>query len=276
MPKTSVRTTRSKVSCSIGTVSAAPRTGAVALTTDRPRRRGAGAPGRTARPGRARRSRRRRSCPVSVKTRSTSGGPRRSTSRRPSCRARALALTMACTPELSMNASSRMSSDDEPRLRVGIAQRLLELRRRRRCPARPRGGPTRRSGRHRSTSSRTAGARAFARPAIESGETCGRGMVDLQGSVDLRSQIVLPAAGGPTVTMDALRRQRYSARQAAAAERSVTPVRRRTTARDRAISSSSTRSVGARMKTSHIMSGSCWLPLMKPITWRPVASSITA
>ena len=26
------------------------------------------------------------------------------------------------------------------------------------------------------------------------------------------------------------------------------------------------------MKTSHIMSGSCWLPLMKPITGRPVAS----
>ena len=41
-------------------------------------------------------------------------------------------------------------------------------------------------------------------------------------------------------------------------------------------SSSSTRSVGARMKTSHIMSGCCWLPLMKPITWRPVALSITA
>jgi hypothetical protein len=38
------------------------------------------------------------------------------------------------------------------------------------------------------------------------------------------------------------------------------------------ISSSSTRSVGPRMNTSHIMSGCCWLPLMKPITWRPVAS----
>jgi hypothetical protein len=32
------------------------------------------------------------------------------------------------------------------------------------------------------------------------------------------------------------------------------------------ISSASTRSVGARMNTSHIMSGCCWLPLMKPIT----------
>ena len=41
-------------------------------------------------------------------------------------------------------------------------------------------------------------------------------------------------------------------------------------------SCSSTRSVGARMNTSHIMSGSCWLPLMKPITRRPVACSITA
>ena len=36
---------------------------------------------------------------------------------------------------------------------------------------------------------------------------------------------------------------------------------------------SSRRSVGARMKISHMMSGSCWLPLMKPITRRPVASS---
>jgi PEP-utilising enzyme, PEP-binding domain len=42
------------------------------------------------------------------------------------------------------------------------------------------------------------------------------------------------------------------------------------------ISSASTRSVGARMNTSHIMSGCCWLPLMKPITRRPVACSITA
>ena len=41
-------------------------------------------------------------------------------------------------------------------------------------------------------------------------------------------------------------------------------------------SCSSTRSVGSRMKTSHMMSGSCWLPLMKPITRRPVTSSITA
>ena len=29
------------------------------------------------------------------------------------------------------------------------------------------------------------------------------------------------------------------------------------------------------MNTSHIMSGCCWLPLMKPITGRPVASSMT-
>jgi hypothetical protein len=42
------------------------------------------------------------------------------------------------------------------------------------------------------------------------------------------------------------------------------------------ISCVSTRSVGARMNTSHIMSGCCWLPLMKPITRRPVACSITA
>jgi hypothetical protein len=42
------------------------------------------------------------------------------------------------------------------------------------------------------------------------------------------------------------------------------------------ISCSSTRSVGARMNTSHIMSGCCWLPLMKPITRRPVERSITA
>jgi hypothetical protein len=41
------------------------------------------------------------------------------------------------------------------------------------------------------------------------------------------------------------------------------------------ISCSSTRSVGARMNTSHIRSGSCWLPLMKPITSLPVASSMT-
>ncbi len=39
---------------------------------------------------------------------------------------------------------------------------------------------------------------------------------------------------------------------------------------------SSSRSVGARMKTSHMMSGPCWLPLMNPITSRPVAASITA
>ena len=38
------------------------------------------------------------------------------------------------------------------------------------------------------------------------------------------------------------------------------------------ISWSSTRSVGARMNTSHMMSGCCWLPLMKPITRRPVAT----
>jgi hypothetical protein len=42
------------------------------------------------------------------------------------------------------------------------------------------------------------------------------------------------------------------------------------------ISCSSMRSVGARMNTSHIMSGCCWLPLMKPITCRPVARSMTA
>ena len=42
------------------------------------------------------------------------------------------------------------------------------------------------------------------------------------------------------------------------------------------ISRSSMRSVGARMNTSHMMSGSCWLPLMKPITLLPVAFSITA
>jgi hypothetical protein len=29
-------------------------------------------------------------------------------------------------------------------------------------------------------------------------------------------------------------------------------------------------------KTSDMMSGSCWLPLMKPITRRPVARSTTA
>ena len=87
--------------------------------------------------------------------------------------------------------------DDEPRLRVGIAQRLLQLRRRVDVQlareVHPRGveaaiGPRAVEG----------GRRALARPAIESGETCGRGMVDLRGSVDLRSQIVLPAAGGPT------------------------------------------------------------------------------
>ena len=61
-PKTIVRTTRSSVSCSIGTVSATPRAGAPALMTGRPRRRVAGAPRRPARPGRRRRSRRRRNC----------------------------------------------------------------------------------------------------------------------------------------------------------------------------------------------------------------------
>jgi hypothetical protein len=35
-------------------------------------------------------------------------------------------------------------------------------------------------------------------------------------------------------------------------------------------------SAGARMNTSHIISGCCWLPLMKPITRRPVARPITA
>ena len=34
-------------------------------------------------------------------------------------------------------------------------------------------------------------------------------------------------------------------------------------------------SLGARMKTSQIMSGSCWLPDMNPTTLRPVASSTT-
>lgn len=38
----------------------------------------------------------------------------------------------------------------------------------------------------------------------------------------------------------------------------------------------SMRSVGARTNTSHMMSGSCWLPLINPITFLPVASSITA
>ncbi len=41
------------------------------------------------------------------------------------------------------------------------------------------------------------------------------------------------------------------------------------------ISSPSTRSVGSTTNTTHIMSGCCWLPLMKPITRRPVACSIT-
>jgi hypothetical protein len=39
---------------------------------------------------------------------------------------------------------------------------------------------------------------------------------------------------------------------------------------------SAMRSVGLRTKTSQIMSGLCWLPLIKPITGRPVACSITA
>jgi hypothetical protein len=41
-------------------------------------------------------------------------------------------------------------------------------------------------------------------------------------------------------------------------------------------SCSSMRSLGPRMNTSHIMSGCCWFPLMKPMTGRPVAASITS
>ena len=73
-------------------------------------------------------------------------------------------------------------------------------------------------------------------------------------------------------------RSASACRRSRASPTAVRVVRRQATGGGLAagISSMSTRSVGARMNTSHIMSGCCWLPLMKPITRRPVACSITA
>jgi hypothetical protein len=103
---------------------------------------------------------------------------------------------------------------------------------------------------------------------------CGTSTSRVRKSETSESQIVLPALLWADLTVNALRHQVYSTHQADKNTDSGadTPVRRVAGSRQPggevrpfpAISGASTRSVGVRMKTSHVMSGCCGLPLIKP------------